>query len=452
MILANADSYRGSPVQVRKLLKEMQANDIVIDSGILHAALKVLAIHPDYILRQEILHTLRERWISLSPAGWHHVAAGFIRERQYEMALNTLSHMEAQQIPVQDWLYGLLIYNLCDAEEYDEALNLMKARLASGHELSPNLWYRVLDLASDALHEDMVSFIWRRRVETGYINPSHGVCNNVLTIASRSGNIELATSVFQVLEERGSPFTLNDYEALIDTYAAAGDIESALRLVCTAKATGSDITENSTRSILVQLLRGVGPQCLDLWATVKRMREEESIQIPLIAVHLVLEYCARCRDADAAMQVYKELHLVSSVPKTTETFNKLLRVCRRTNRLDMATFYLEEMRLAKILPNVVTYTNLIFMCAMEGRFKEALNFFLEMTNSGFSMGFGRRKSLKELCNQTDDPDALALLRALVVYQPMPRHVTPEDRKGMKTAEEPDAKEPDNGSPASENGV
>lgn len=41
LILANTDAQRGSPVQVRKLLQEMEQNGVPTDSGTLHAALKV---------------------------------------------------------------------------------------------------------------------------------------------------------------------------------------------------------------------------------------------------------------------------------------------------------------------------------------------------------------------------------------------------------------------------
>ena len=45
-------------------------------------------MHPDYLLRHQILQTLRDRWLSLSPAGWHYVVAGLLREHQFELALD----------------------------------------------------------------------------------------------------------------------------------------------------------------------------------------------------------------------------------------------------------------------------------------------------------------------------------------------------------------------------
>lgn len=42
LIIANTDTVRGSPDAVRSLLAEMESNDIAVDSGTLHAALRVI--------------------------------------------------------------------------------------------------------------------------------------------------------------------------------------------------------------------------------------------------------------------------------------------------------------------------------------------------------------------------------------------------------------------------
>lgn len=57
---------------------------------------------------------MRDRWLTLSPAGWHYVVAGFLREHQFELALDHIGHMERKDIMVEGWLHSLLIYNLCD--------------------------------------------------------------------------------------------------------------------------------------------------------------------------------------------------------------------------------------------------------------------------------------------------------------------------------------------------
>ena len=347
------------------------------------------------------------------------MVVGYTRERQYEMALNTLSHMESQQVPVQDWLYGLLIYNLCDAEEFGEALRLMKARLASGHNLSPNLWMRVLDLASEALEEEMVSFIWHRRVETGYIHPSFGVCNNVLTITSRTGNVKLAMSVFKILEERKATFTQNDYEALIDTYVAAGDVESALRVLSSLKNISTSVDMAPTRSILTGLLRSK-QQPLDIWHGLKNLHEEENLDIPVVAVNTLLEHCALSGDQDTAVQIYKEMHLISSGKPTTNTFNVLLHMARVSKTMDTARFFLDEMRRSGLFPNEVTYQNLILLSAEEGNFTETKTYFFEMIQSGFNLTSRGRYALEKICRDSDRGEARRFWRVVETRQAMTR--------------------------------
>lgn len=356
---------------------------------------------------------------------------GYLREGQFEMALKSLSHMEAQDIPVEDWLYGLLIYNLCDAEEFDEALRLMRSRLGRGHVLSPNLWYGVLDMACDALHEELVSFIWQRRVTTGYLNASYGMCNTALMIASRSGNVDLATSVFKTLEGRKATFSQNDYEALIDTYAAAGDIMSGFRVLCVMKKTGIGATESSTPSLLSQLI-WAQTDPLDAWDMLKRLDEEEKLEVPTAAVNAIIAYCGRRVDAESAMTIYRELHLICPEGPSTETFNNLIRVCGNARRLDMASFYVAEMRQLNVLPSRLTYTNLIFVCLFNQRFVDARRYFLEMAQSGFGMSETRRNKILSTAADSVNTAARELRVTVTVTQPTSR--VDSQRKPQRVSE------------------
>jgi pentatricopeptide repeat protein len=376
---------------------------------------------------------MRERWIPLSPAGWHNVVTGYIRERQYEMALKTLSHMESQGVAVQDWLYSLIIYNLCDAEEFAEALRLMRARLSGGSELSPNLWLHALDVASAALNEEMTSFVWKRRVETRIINPSYGVCNNVLTIACRTGNTDLATSVFKVIGDRGGSFTQNDYEALIDTYAAAGYTKAAFTVLCVMhKTVGA--TKTATPALLSHLM-WCEAEPAEAWEIVKQLHQEEKRDIPMAAPNVIFQLCERRSRPEAALQIYKELHLVCKPPFPVETFNYLLMVARRTKDLEMASYLMEEMRRQTVFADQTTYTTIIVLCAEIGRFADARNFVVEMTEAGMGLDDGYRRKLVEICSRSsDDPDAQALAHDASVRKPVSRHIDPRKFQARSSLE------------------
>jgi hypothetical protein len=315
--------------------------------------------------------------------------------------------MEAQSIEVSDWLYGLLIYNLCDIEEFDEVVNLMRSRTNNGYQLSPNLWFHVLDTASDALHEEATNYVWKQRVETGLLNPSYGMCNNVLTITSRTGNAELATSVFRILGERKTPFVLSDYEALVDTYVMAGDIDSAFRILCMIKKTNVELEESSTRSILTYMIQTKMEPWV-AWTFLKRLQTEEKRDIPIAAANVIIELCAQTRAMTEAVDIYKELHTVCLGGPETTTFNHLFNACRNSQRHDICTFLVQEMIFLKVLPNRMTYENLILFCVDSDRYKEAYKYLVEMTGSGFSLSEAARKHVRTKCFVSHDTYAKQL--------------------------------------------
>lgn len=111
-------------------------------------------MHPSYTFRSEVLHELlHQRWFTLSNDGWHDVVAGLIRDRQLEMALDKLDQMHIEGIRIHPWLQDMMVYTLCEAEDFDEALKMMRQRTSNGEMMiSATLWYSFLDTASRALH------------------------------------------------------------------------------------------------------------------------------------------------------------------------------------------------------------------------------------------------------------------------------------------------------------
>jgi len=88
----------------------------------------VLAIHPDYLLREQIMQEMKERWFGAFSRRLHHLVVGLIRDRQYEVAMDKLEQMQSDEIIVQPWLYDVFMFQLCEAEELDEAFKLLEYR------------------------------------------------------------------------------------------------------------------------------------------------------------------------------------------------------------------------------------------------------------------------------------------------------------------------------------
>jgi hypothetical protein len=187
-------------------------------------------VHPDYIFRSSILDTMAKQWISLTPSMEHFVIAGYIREGQLELALQSIERMHQQKTPVGQWLYGLIIYSLCEVEDFDAVLRLLYHTEDGRIEIPTYTLHHVLDKASECLHLDLTKRIWHDMVEPTYINPSTGICYNVLLTAARSGDRALADSVSKVLSHRQSKPSDLEYDLLEETYVKAGDEAGAQKI------------------------------------------------------------------------------------------------------------------------------------------------------------------------------------------------------------------------------
>ncbi|PLB47877.1 hypothetical protein P170DRAFT_410235 [Aspergillus steynii IBT 23096] len=411
LILANTDSERGSPENVRELLSEMEANGITADSGTLHAALQVLAVHPDYVLRQEILHTMRDRWLPLSPTGWHYVVAGLLREHQFELALDHLEKMEVKEIMVENWLYSLFIYYLCDFEEFEEVARLLRLRTSRGHDMTPDLWLYVLDAASAAAHHEATHYVWRQMVELRYLTPSYGICKNVMTTAWHTGDTELATSVIELLVETNVALALDDYERLAETHLRSGDLCSGFEILCQMHAEGTALEQSSINAFLTHMIRNrTHPR--EAWAMLKRLKDLE-YEIPLRCALVVIQMCEQEALSDPSMvddgiALYKELYALCSAKADASIYNSLVGMCRRAKDPNAGMFVVHEMSSLGVIPDGTTFQHLIIMCLDAGNFESAFMYFQDMSERELTLDEDVRVEIRELCSASSNEYALQL--------------------------------------------
>ena len=95
---------------------------------------------------------MQKHWDSLSDSGWHDLVAGLVKDTQIEAALEALQAMFAARVPVEGWLYEMVIYSLCDLGELDEALRVMIHRVSAGHDIGRSSWYHLFDVGCSKLH------------------------------------------------------------------------------------------------------------------------------------------------------------------------------------------------------------------------------------------------------------------------------------------------------------
>ena len=383
LILSNVSTDPGTAWRVHDLLAEMQQAGLQLDAATCHAVLKVLAVHPDHLLRTNILDYMRSKWIGVNETGEHDIAAGLLREGLFEQALERLDGMERQHFRVQGWLLDMFVYMLCEGGEVGEAYNIMHRRHLGGElNLSRALWHYFLDKASAADHLDGTLLAWKAQVNLAYLNPSSGICLNVLTTASRAGDAYLATAVFTHLSKRNEPFGPLHYQLLIDAYLAASppDLSRALNILTLMPIEKIQPTNWQTRS-LFQLIKN-SPELTHEALSHLRALHEEDRTIPIAAFNVLIESWIQQRNLPEALKIYKQIHAFAPQngnPQVTfaniETFNLLLRGCRTANPPDeaQASFLVAELLALRIVPTALTYDRLIlvFITAAQAHLESA---------------------------------------------------------------------------------
>ncbi|KAI9783818.1 MAG: hypothetical protein M1839_003154 [Geoglossum umbratile] len=408
LIQSNICPLHGSAGTVAAILNEMKEAGIVPDSDIYSAVLQALSVHPDYILRNAILNEMHQRWFNLKRQGWHDLIGGLIRERQYELALDKIEHLQRGGIRVASWLYDQLTYALCDAEELDEALKIMRFRVMyEDQEISGSSWYCLLDVASRWYHYDATRYVWKKRVETHFINPSDGMCLNVLNTAARHGDSVLALDVFRVLSNRSVKFEMHHYEALLEAYAGGGDVKSALTVLCAMGDSGIEPSEASTRAIYKSLREQ--PEGPKEAFEVLRLLRKNGRTIPIIAVNCILDASSFQGNAMLALEHYKQLRGLCPDGPNTTTFNLLVRACGVSHRKDLALFLVSEMQALGVSPDSLTYDRLLLVCLQEGDYEDAFKYLGEMEKRGWAPRPGTWKALVAKCAAAGDRRAWELI-------------------------------------------
>ncbi|KAF2502840.1 hypothetical protein BU16DRAFT_498694 [Lophium mytilinum] len=409
MILANVHPLHGHAGRVSALLLEMENEGIEADAGVCHDVLQALAVHPNAILRSEVLEYMQERWLQLSENGQAAVAAGLLRERSFEMALDKIEEMEKQgQGRVPTWLYDKATFMLLDVKEVEEAYQLTVRRRNLGNEdISPALWHMLLDVGSETFHHELVKLVWTERVEPNYFIPSSGICSNVLNTAARNGDAHLATDVFRVMSNRKTIFSQLDYEMLLEAYITAGDLKTALTVLVVMEEAGVKADLN-TANPLVAYLRQDSTRPMEAFNLLEEFAQSQR-KVPTAAVNAIIQTCVAIPDLEQAIEVYKALHTISSKGPDAETFNTLFQGCRTAKRKELAMFLAAEMLQLNIRPNLLTYDRLILVCTECGDLDDAFRYYYEMRDQGWHPRDGSFSLLIQSCARSKDERAYEVL-------------------------------------------
>jgi hypothetical protein len=368
---------------------------------------QVLSVHPDCFLRDQIVHDMRDRWLPISVHGRVDVIASQLREGLLEQALDGYQNDADVVHQAPKWLKDMLIYHVCDAGELDQALRLVQDRIAAGEaNISPSLWYYLFDHACGDLHYDTIEFVWRQRIEKKHLNPTSGQCIQALTAASRRGDIHIATDVFRILSDRRTTFKQYHYELLLEAHIEAGDLRTALTILCIMNSVQIK-PDLESLTILRKYISDdpSGPE--QAFEILKELRAER--EVPNVAVNVVILGLVDQNRHEDVITTYKSLHRISTQGPNVHTFNALFRSCHRNRDKKTAMFFAAEMVELKIKPDSLTYDRLLLTCLHEPDYEDAFRYYEEMMAAGYMPRQGTWLELVRVCSKFRDERAFEIV-------------------------------------------
>jgi len=445
-----ASNSNGTAGKVRKVLDEMGfwaeedgmngQTKIELDARGCECVLEALAVHPDYLLRAEILEYMKTRWFPLTPRGEHFVVAGMLRERHFEHALDMLENMANRQVRIEDWLFHKAMWMLLEYGEVEEAFYVLHLknsvrRQSQGLQpcrLSSALWTALLDAASRQQLYDASKMIWTNQVQPGYLKPGTGACLSVLAVAARHGDVPLATDVFRLLTERGTIFTTHHYELLVQTHLNADDLSAALSVILIMAGANIKVDAGTCHPLLWYLRQEKKDEPSRPLGAFKILQDFEASgrKVPTAAINACIQGSMALERFEEGIEIYKALHTVCHAGPDTQTFNILFQGCHKNARKELAMFLANEMIELGLEPDRLTYDRLICVCIRGDDLEDALLYYEEMRSTPIKSGSTRKMQPRRgtwddlimKCVQKRDNRAVALLKDYKKLEEEPRVV------------------------------
>ncbi|KAF2667172.1 hypothetical protein BT63DRAFT_331453 [Microthyrium microscopicum] len=379
LTLANA-APEGSVDGLLRIVSEMASEKLELDQPMCHAILRALAVHPDHILRTEILQHMERRWFGLSEFGYSMVVAGMFRELQLERAVEELQSMKVNNIDIPSWLYGLAITTLVEGGEMDEAMRVMRLRLEDlGPEGLSALWTYMLDSAAEKHHYIPSRYIWLRCVKPEYMTVSAGTSLQLLSIAARNGDVEWTNDILRVAKRYHGGLNRLHWESLVETYANAQDYEQALTTLVEMHRAGITPDHSTTRPIYLALQanRYTNENIIrKLFEHIKTKHSFIGDSVPIAAVNVLIE----CSDPDyIAYEIYDDIRIACREGPNLTTFHHLFAITIEKGNIRQAMKFASEHQIMGLQPDAVIYDGLIRTLLRGGHdLEQILHFYDEM--------------------------------------------------------------------------
>ncbi|KAK1386151.1 putative pentatricopeptide repeat-containing protein, mitochondrial [Heracleum sosnowskyi] len=329
---------------------------------------------------------------------------GLCKTGHIDMALWLFRFMGKSDSPPNTVTYTAIIDSLCKRGLADDALNLHSEMMEKG--ILPNVWTYspIFQVLCNFNRWEEVSLLLKQMIEDMKISPNVYTFNILVDAYSKSGKLDDAKEIIEMMNERGEYPNIVTYSTLMQAYCAEGQIDEALAVLDRIKI--KEIRPDCcTYNILLDAY------CrrlqLDIAMDLYRNMVAEGLE-PTVETHRVLlnGLCRLGKPMEALNFLYKiqdQGHMLDIV-----IYHTMLTGLCKNQYVHKALSLFHLMSCNGVIPDRDTYNIIIRGCLRNKKFSEACKLVEKMVDCGFLADAATTFLLQQLLSKVQDPSLLAL--------------------------------------------
>jgi pentatricopeptide repeat protein len=314
---------------------------------------------------------------ALTSQSYYLLLKGMCNTNALEFALDTLEEMKKNGVAIHLASYAFVIGACLRLSDAHTAFDLLKEAEEAGLavESQPRVYMDVMRVGANNDQPHIVEYCWNKAVGTFSLRPDEGTLLDVLRVAAKTGNTQLATDIIRQLSTSGYPYKEHYFTPLMEAFIVKKDLKSAFNVLDIMRVSGIPPTMRATLPIRQQLKNDV--DAIDkAYYLLEEMRKENKT-VDISAFNVVVAACADAKDLERTVATYREAANLG-VQANVDTYNCVLEACIQTRMKGMGNVVIEEMKKAGITPNLETYSKMMELSCTQKNYEDAFVYLEEM--------------------------------------------------------------------------
>ncbi|KAK9456382.1 hypothetical protein V1511DRAFT_278409 [Dipodascopsis uninucleata] len=244
MAMTNVQQVSMGPPAM-ELVEEIIAHYQTVPLFVFEKLFKLIGQSPDAIMRSKLLDLAIKYEYNINERGWQSYIQSCLISGELEVALDTLDRVRSHGLFCPATLYDSLVHQLVHLNELEVAFKVFKDALEVHRSLPTLTWNLLLSVAAREFNYDILKWTWENGVDTSFIEPDDGTCENSILTATRNNDPSLGIKALRFLIARKSKISEHLLSTIVDAYINTRQVQNAWVILRAADHLSVPITRDT---------------------------------------------------------------------------------------------------------------------------------------------------------------------------------------------------------------